>query len=300
MSLPKPLFGSIPIDKIEYRPREYNIRSREDITKDLDEMVENVKMYGVLQPIIVNKIGDKYIPIAGQRRVEAAKKAGLKEVPALIYENLPQTDCIKMSLSETLFRKDVGEADMMEAVTFLYHQYNRNYKAVAQLIGKSESWVRKYVKMEEKLPEDIKRDEELKTDIKSTIADIVTKIADVVGDEKAHEVARQYAQKVKAEDMKVTEAKELAKQVIKAAREGPRRDAKEIVEAGIRGFLKERERIESEKKAMEQFGPHVIIVRLDERTDEALTKAAQVKGRDKSDVAAEYVIDGLHREGYLG
>jgi hypothetical protein len=46
--MPKPVFGFIPIDKIEYRPREYNIRSREDIAKDLDEMVENVKMYGVL------------------------------------------------------------------------------------------------------------------------------------------------------------------------------------------------------------------------------------------------------------
>jgi ParB family chromosome partitioning protein len=94
----------------------------------------------------VNKIGEKYIPIAGQRRVEAAKKAGLKEVPALIYESLPPVDCIKMSLSETIFRRDVGEADMMEAVTWLYNQYNRSYKAVAQMIGKSERWVRKYAR----------------------------------------------------------------------------------------------------------------------------------------------------------
>jgi uncharacterized protein (UPF0305 family) len=153
--------------------------------------------------------------------------------------------------------------------------------------------------MEEKLPEDIKRDEELKTEIKSAIADIVTKTADAIGEEKAAEVARQYAQKVKAEDMKVKDAMELAKQVIKAAREKPKGDAKEIVEAGMRSYLKEKERIKREEKASDLFGPYTVIVRLDERADGALTKAAQVKGRDKEDVAAEYVIDGLHREGYL-
>jgi len=294
----KPTFGFIPIDKIEYRPGEYNIRSREDIVKELDEMIENVKIYGILQPIIVNKIGDKYIPIAGQRRVEAAKRAGLKEIPAIIYENLSPIECIKLSLSETIFRRDVGEADLMEAVTRLYREYG-SYKAVAQILGKSETWVRKYIKIDIVLPDEIKRDEKLGVEHKATIADVIKRTSEIIGENKAHEIAHLMAEKIKTEGLTSKDVKDLAKEVIKAAREESKKSAQEIIEAGVRSYLKEKERVEREKKITELFGPHSIVVMLDPKEDEALTKASTNKGRGKEEVARDYIIEGLRREGYL-
>jgi ParB family chromosome partitioning protein len=299
MSVPttKPRFGYIPIDKIELRPGVYNVRSR-DIEKEVDELATNIKQYGILQPIIVNKIDDKYIPIAGQRRFLAAQKAGLKEVPAIIYENLDRRRAIEISLSETIHRVEVTDVDLMDAVTTLYEQYG-NVKAVAQFLGKSEDWVRKYIKMEMKLPEPIKIDRELGREIKAAIADIPTKTGSVLGEDKAKELTLKVADEIKKEKLKTDDAKRLIKSIIKVASEKRDANIEEIIKAAKVLYEKEKAREEEEKKAEKLAGPGAIIVKLPEDAYKALEEASKVKMKDKAEVAADYIVTGLYRDGFL-
>lgn len=261
-------------------------------------MAVNIKQYGILQPIIVNKIDDKYIPIAGQRRFLAAKKAGLKEVPAIVYENLDRRQAIEISLSETIHRVEVSDADLMDAVTSLYEQYG-SVKAVAQLLGRSESWVRKYLKMEAKLPDDVKRDEKLGTEIKSELAQLVTVTARALGEEKAKNLASKVAEEIKKRNLKTDEARDFTKAVEKVASKAPAKSLEEIIRDARSLYEKERARKEEEKKAQELVGPGALIVKLPEDAHKALEEASEVKKRAKEDVAAEYIIEGLYRDGYL-
>jgi len=296
-SIPKPRFEYIPINKIELKPGEFNVRRR-DVEKEIEELATNIKQYGILQPIVVNKIGEKYVPIAGQRRVKAAEKAGLKEIPAIIYENLDRRQAIEISLSETIHRVEVTDVDLMDAVTSLYERYG-SVKAVAQLLGKSESWVRKYLKMEAKLPDDVKRDEKLTTEIKATLADLSAKTASVLGEDKAKELTTKIAEEIKKEGLKTEDARRLIKAVAEATNKASTKSAEEIIKVAKSLYEREQARKEEEKKAQELAGPGALIVKLPEDAHKALEKASEVKKRAKEDVAVEYIIEGLYRDGYL-
>ncbi len=296
MSLPKPRFEFIPIDKVELRPGEFNVRRR-DIEREVDELAENIKNLGILQPIIVNKIGDKYIPIAGQRRYLAAVKAGLKEIPAFVYENLDRRRAIEISLSETIHRVDVGDADLTDAVAALYEIYG-NVKAVAQLLGRSERWVRERIKMLIPPPE-VRIDKELPIETKVALADIPVKTSDVLGEEKAKKLTLRAAEEIKKENLKVKDAKGLIKSIIRVANEDPKKDVEEIVKAAKVLYESERRKEEEEKKAEEIAGPGSIIVKLPEDAYKALEEASRVKMKDKTEVAVDYIITGLWRDGFL-
>jgi ParB family chromosome partitioning protein len=296
MSLPKPRFEFIPIDKVELRPGEFNVRRR-DIEREVDELAENIKNFGILQPIIVNKIGDKYIPIAGQRRYLAAVKAGLKEIPAFVYENLDRRRAIEISLSETIHRVDVGDADLTDAVAALYEIYG-NVKAVAQLLGRSERWVRERIKMLIPPPE-VRIDKELPIETKVALADIPVKTSDILGEEKAKKLTLRAAEEIKKENLKVKDAKGLIKSIIRVANEDPKKDVEEIVKAAKLLYESERRKEEEEKKAEEIAGPGSIIVKLPEDAYKALEEASRVKMKDKTEVAVDYIITGLWRDGFL-
>jgi ParB family chromosome partitioning protein len=136
-----------------------------------------------------------------KRRVKAAEKAGLKEIPAIIYENLDRRQAIEISLSETIHRVEVTDVDLMDAVTSLYEQYG-SVKAVAQLLGKSEGWVRKYLKMEKKLPDEVKKDQKLGVEVKVALADLMTKATGLLDENKARELTSKVADEIKKEDLK--------------------------------------------------------------------------------------------------
>ena len=73
----------------------------------LRELSASIKEHGVIQPIIVRKIGDKYEIIAGERRYKASTMAGLTKIPAII-RNLDDKEASKVALLENLQRKDLS------------------------------------------------------------------------------------------------------------------------------------------------------------------------------------------------
>ena len=73
-------------------------------TTALDTLCESISKYGIIQPLIVRKINDKYEIVSGERRYRAAKKIGMLTVPALVGE-FNDVECMELSLVENLQNK---------------------------------------------------------------------------------------------------------------------------------------------------------------------------------------------------
>lgn len=118
----------------KYQPRkEFNQES-------LDALVCSIKDKGVLQPLIVRKIGDKYEIIAGERRWRASKLAGLREVP-VIEKELNNQEVLEVALVENLLREDLSAIEEAEGYNRLITEFSHTHEALSQIVGKSRSYI---------------------------------------------------------------------------------------------------------------------------------------------------------------
>lgn len=104
----------------------------------LEELAESIKRYGVLQPIIVTKRDDYYEIIAGERRWRAAKKAGLKAIPAIIKEIDEQTNK-EIALIENIQREDLNAIEKARAIKTLMSEHNLTQQKAADILGMARS-----------------------------------------------------------------------------------------------------------------------------------------------------------------
>ena len=114
---------------------------------ELEELANSVKTKGVLQPILVRKLGDEgYELIAGERRWRAAKLAGLKKIPAIVR---PATDAeaMEMALIENLQRKDLNPLEAARAYQRLMKEFGLTQEAVARALGKERSSIANTVRL---------------------------------------------------------------------------------------------------------------------------------------------------------
>jgi len=110
---------------------------------DVGDLVESVKEKGILEPLLARPIGGRYELIVGSRRLEAAKIAGLKRVPAIVR---PMTDeeAIIVSLVENIQRRDIEPEEEYDAIVALRKANPRAYGSsdqVAKALGKSRRYV---------------------------------------------------------------------------------------------------------------------------------------------------------------
>lgn len=106
----------------------------------MNELVNSIRIHGVITPIIVVKKDDKYMIIAGERRWRAARKAGLLTIPAIVRNYTPQ-QVKEISLIENLQREDLNPIETATAIKQLMDEYNYTQEEVAERIGKSRSAV---------------------------------------------------------------------------------------------------------------------------------------------------------------
>jgi ParB family chromosome partitioning protein len=127
----------IDIDLIEPNPDQ----PREDFDeRQLAELVSSIKAEGVLQPIIVRQIGDRYQIIAGERRWRAAVKAGFMSIPATIRE-AADADILKIALIENLLRQDLNPIEEANAYKSLIDRHDLTQETVARYVGKDRSTI---------------------------------------------------------------------------------------------------------------------------------------------------------------
>ncbi|MBA4320514.1 MAG: hypothetical protein C0412_19110 [Flavobacterium sp.] len=128
----------------------------------LGELMESIKQYGVLQPIIyhINEAGQKII-VAGERRFQASKNAGLTEIPAIEIDG-KESD--KISLVENLLRENLTPVEEAEALQNLKDKYKYSNERLGKALGKATTTVTEALTIN-KLPTQIKEDCKTKPDI---------------------------------------------------------------------------------------------------------------------------------------
>ena len=102
----------------------------------LRELADSIKVHGVIQPIIVVKMGERFMIIAGERRYRASKIAGLSTIPAII-KNYSEKEIAEVSLLENLQREDLNPMECARAMKKLMTDFGWTQDFVAERLGKS-------------------------------------------------------------------------------------------------------------------------------------------------------------------
>lgn len=134
--------SGVPAEEIEITLIDRNPNQPRKTFKEesLKEMATSIAAYGVLQPLLLVKNGDRYLIIAGERRFRAALMAGLKTVPAIVREFTDQ-QIQEISLIENLHREDLNAIEAAEGMKELMDNHGLTQEDVAQRIGKSRPYV---------------------------------------------------------------------------------------------------------------------------------------------------------------
>lgn len=106
----------------------------------LNELAQSIKTYGVVQPIIVQKEGSRYVVIAGERRYRASRMAGLKTVPVVV-KDYTKREYMEVSLVENLQREDLNPIEEAQAMKLLMEEHNMTQEELSSRLAKSRSAV---------------------------------------------------------------------------------------------------------------------------------------------------------------
>lgn len=146
-------FTYLALDKI--RPAKNQPR-QEMNPKELEELAQSLKEKGFIQPIVVRPSGsDNYEVVAGERRYQASKSLGLKEIPTII-KDLNDKDAFVLAIIENLQRKDLNPIEEAQAFKRLIDELEFTLEDIAQFVGKDKSTVVNTLRLL-KLPDKIRK-----------------------------------------------------------------------------------------------------------------------------------------------
>jgi ParB family chromosome partitioning protein len=134
------------------RPNRFQPR-RQFPETELEELTGSIREQGVLQPLMVRKSDSGFELIAGERRLRAARRAGLTQVPVVVRD-VSDDQLLEMSLVENIQRADLNPIEEADAYHRLIHQFNLTQEQAAERVGKSRSSVANFLRLRQ-LPEPI-------------------------------------------------------------------------------------------------------------------------------------------------
>ena len=134
------------------QPGRYQPRTGMDPDK-LAELAASIRVHGVVQPVVVRRVGnERYEIIAGERRWRAAQQAGLAEVPVVVRE-IPDQAAIAIALIENIQREDLNPLEEAQALERLIDEFDLTHQAAADSIGRSRAAVSNLLRLLELAPE---------------------------------------------------------------------------------------------------------------------------------------------------
>jgi ParB family chromosome partitioning protein len=136
------------IDPNPWQPR------REFPADEIAELAESVRRHGVLQPIVLRPVEGRYQLIAGERRLRAAREAGLAEIPARVLDLSDRQTC-EIALVENLQRKDLNPVEKAQAFHEYVNRYEATHEELARQLGIDRSTVTNFMRLLE-LPETVR------------------------------------------------------------------------------------------------------------------------------------------------
>jgi ParB family chromosome partitioning protein len=148
---PKPVERTLPIDQIG--PNPWQPRSQFDDAK-LGEMAESIREQGIVQPLLVRPRGDAFELVAGERRLRAARMAGLESVPVVIRD-LGDREALEIALVENLQREDLTALEEAAAFERLIDEFGLTQEQIAARVGKSRPAVANTLRLLQ-LPEEVR------------------------------------------------------------------------------------------------------------------------------------------------
>jgi ParB family transcriptional regulator, chromosome partitioning protein len=133
----------IDIDLVEPSPYQPRTRFREET---LEELARSIKASGIIQPLVVRPIGNRYQLIAGERRWRAAQRAGLTKVAAIVRE-VPDELALEMTLVENIQREDLNAMEAARAFERLMDEFQLTQELVAERTGKDRATVANAIRL---------------------------------------------------------------------------------------------------------------------------------------------------------
>lgn len=130
--------NKINIDDISPNPNQPRQQFEEEA---LQELAASIKQKGILTPITVLEKSGNYILIAGERRLRAAKLAGLSEIPAYVIEVENDAEMMEMALIENIQRENLNPIEEAEAYAVLNSKYGLSQDSVAKSVGKNRATI---------------------------------------------------------------------------------------------------------------------------------------------------------------
>jgi ParB family chromosome partitioning protein len=215
--------NEIPVEFIEtnpFQPRTYFDQEA------LNELAESIKVHGIIQPITVRRLAhNQYQLISGERRFQASKLAGLKQIPAYIRTANDQ-QMLEMALIENIQRENLNPIEISLSYQRLISECNLKQEELGERVGKNRTTVTNYLRLL-KLPPDIQialRDNKISMGHARAIINIEDTGTQLF-----------IFNKIISEDLSVRKVEELARQVMNGSRPSPNTNtstaqSKEIVQ----------------------------------------------------------------------
>jgi ParB family chromosome partitioning protein len=202
------------IDRLEpnrFQPRNYVDDAR------LQELAQSIRANGIIQPIVVRRIGDRFQIIAGERRWRAAKVAGLLRVPVAVRDVAPgkEQSLLEMALIENIQREDLNPIEEALAYRRLADEFHLTQEGIAAAVGKDRASIANFQRLL-KLPDEV-RTEVASGRLSMGHARSLLSLADEADQ-------RRVARDVIARSLSVRETESLVKKIVdagKPAREAP-------------------------------------------------------------------------------
>src|SRR5271163_1721076 len=133
----------VDIDLIDPSPYQPRTRFREEA---LDELARSIVSSGIVQPLVVRRINNRYQLIAGERRWRAAQRASMQRVP-VILRNVPEEMALEMTLVENLQREDLNPIEQARAFQRLSEEFGLTQEQVADRTGKDRATIANAVRL---------------------------------------------------------------------------------------------------------------------------------------------------------
>jgi len=143
----------VPIDLVDANPFQPRKFFNED---SLKELADSIKLHGILEPVLLRKKAERYQIVSGERRVRAARIAGLSEVEARIFDLLSDKTMAEWAIIENIQREDLDPIETASSYQQLLNSYGYTHEDLAERLSKSRTAVTNTLRLLN-LPEQVKK-----------------------------------------------------------------------------------------------------------------------------------------------
>ena len=224
----------IPLGRIRPNPQQPR-RSFDE--EGLAELAASIRSCGILQPLTVRRAGEGYELVAGERRLRAARIAGLREVPCLVAQ-VGEEDSALLALMENLQRRDLDCWEEAQAIARLISRYGLSQEEAARRLGRAQPTVANKLRLL-RLPEDVRALLRLPEDVRALLREngLTERHARALLRLQDPEVQRRAAGDMVRRGMNVAQAEAYVEKLLQSAQVTPPRGRSTYIIKDVRLFL---------------------------------------------------------------